>query len=116
MSRNPQLEALLQAKFDLDHCAHEERGGFLWRFHDLLEQALARKALPELTSHQLEELLREPYRQFRRAKLLEQRARLSRCDKMGFSAKIWRKSRENRFSGFWPLTPARGLFKLINLR
>lgn len=78
MSRTPQLEALLQAKFDLDHCAHEERENYLRRFDALLDQALAKKVVPDLKRRQLEELLREPYREFRRAKLLEQRARLSR--------------------------------------
>ena len=64
MSRNPQLEALLQAKFDLDHCAHEERERFLRHFHELLDQVLARRIIPELTRERVEELLREPIKSF----------------------------------------------------
>ena len=78
MSRNPELEALLQAKFDLDNCALDQRQVFLRRFHDLLDQALAKGPAPGLTRLELEEILRDSYREFRRAKLLEERARLSR--------------------------------------
>ena len=78
MARNPELEALLQAKFDLDNCALDERDLFLARFHDLLDRAIAKARVPGLTRSQFEESLREPYREFRRAKALEQRARLSR--------------------------------------
>jgi hypothetical protein len=78
MSRNPELEELLQAKFDLDYCATERREAFLARFHCFLDQAIAKGSVPGLTRIQLEELLREPYREFRRAKLVEERARLSR--------------------------------------
>ena len=42
MARNPELEALLQAKFDLDNCALDERDLFLARFHDLLDRAIAK--------------------------------------------------------------------------
>jgi hypothetical protein len=78
MSRNRELEELLQAKFDLDYCANDRREAFLVRFHFLLDQALAKSLIPGLTRFQLEETLREPYREFRRVKLLEERARLSR--------------------------------------
>ena len=78
MSRNPELEALLQAKFNLDYCATDQRDVYLSRFHTLLDQAIAKSSVPGLTRLQVEELLREPYREFRRAKLIEERARLSR--------------------------------------
>ncbi len=69
---------MLQAKFDLDFCATDQRDTFLQRFHLLLDRALAQSAEPGLTRAGLEEILREPYTEFRRAKLLEERARLSR--------------------------------------
>ena len=78
MSRNPELEALLQAKFDLDYCAIDQRPAFLQRFHGLLDQAIAKDIIPRLTRHELEEAVQEPYREFRRTKLLEERARLAR--------------------------------------
>jgi hypothetical protein len=78
MSRNQELEDLLQAKFDLDYCANDQREAFLRRFQELLDQTLARTGLAGVTRSELEETLREPYREFRRSKLLEERARLSR--------------------------------------
>ncbi|MBM3878596.1 MAG: hypothetical protein FJ387_02600 [Verrucomicrobia bacterium] len=77
MSRNPELEALLQAKFDLDTGADRDKAAHLRRYWEKLDLVLARSELPGMTRRQLEELLLEPYRDFRRAKLLEQRARLS---------------------------------------
>ena len=55
MSRNPALEALLQAKFDLDYCADDQREVCLRRFHALLDQAIATGAGPEMTRSKLEE-------------------------------------------------------------
>ena len=78
MSRNPELEALLEAKFNLANCARDQREVVRQRFHDLLDQSIAKGVIPRLTREQLDELLQEPYREFRRAKLQEQRARLSR--------------------------------------
>ena len=78
MSRNPELEALLQAKFDLDTCGDDQQSFFRQRFDLLIEQALSKAGRPDLTRAMLEESLREPYREFRRAKIQEERARLSR--------------------------------------
>ena len=78
MSRNPELEALLAAKFDLATCARDQRAAFQKRFHERLDQAIDKGAVPRLTREQLDELLQEPYREFRRAKILEERAKLSR--------------------------------------
>ena len=78
MSRNKELEDLLQAKFDLDYCAEDQREIYLGRFHELLDAAIAKGSVPGLTRLQLEETLRDPYREFRRTKLIEERARLSR--------------------------------------
>jgi len=78
MSRNPELEALLQAKYELDGSAEEQRDAFLRRYHALLDRAIVRSALPGLTRHEVEESLAGPYREFRRARLMEERAKLSR--------------------------------------
>ena len=78
MSRNPELEALLQAKFDLDTCADEKLEGLRRRYEELLEQALTRVAHSALTREMIEEALLEPYREFRRARIQEERSRLSR--------------------------------------
>lgn len=78
MPRNRKLEDLLQAKFDLDYCANDQREACLRRFHELLDQILANAGFAGITRAALEETLREPYREFRRSKLLDERARLSR--------------------------------------
>jgi hypothetical protein len=73
MSRNPDLEALLQALYDLEMCARIQRDACRVRFEELLDQAIARGAVPRLSKPQIEEALAEPYREFRRAKRLEER-------------------------------------------
>ncbi|MBI2946128.1 MAG: hypothetical protein HYY23_00645 [Verrucomicrobia bacterium] len=78
MSRNPELEAILQGKFDLDNCADDDRKTLQRRYYELLDKAAANAGLPGMQRRQLEELLLEPYREFRLAKLREERARLSR--------------------------------------
>lgn len=78
MSRNPELEALLQAKFDLDTCADDQQRLYRKRFEELLEHALAKAPHPGIRREKLEESLRDAYREFRRAKLREERAKLSR--------------------------------------
>ena len=78
MSRNPELEALLQAKFDLDTAGDDQQSIHRRRFDELLDQAIARHPQSGITRSKLEQSLREAYRDFRRAKLIEQRARLSR--------------------------------------
>ena len=78
MSRNPELEALLQSLFDLDMCGRDQREAARVRYQELLDQAIARGTVPRLSRSQAEEALRGPYREFRRAKRLEERAKLSR--------------------------------------
>jgi hypothetical protein len=78
MSRNPELEALLQAKFDLDTCADDQMALYRQRFDELVKQVLAKSSRPGVSRERLEESLLEPYREFRRAKIHEERARLSR--------------------------------------
>ena len=78
MSRNPELEALLQALFDLETCPRDDRETYRIRFEELLDQAIARRTVPRISRSQAQEALREPYREFRRAKRLEERAKLSR--------------------------------------
>ena len=78
MSRNRELEAVLQALFELDTCVRNQREVCLVRYHEVLDQAIAQGTVPRLSRSQAEEALRGPYREFRRAKRLEERAKLSR--------------------------------------
>jgi hypothetical protein len=76
MSRNPELEALLQAKFDMDTCGDDQIAIHRQRFESLLAQALSKTS--GVTREAVEESLREPYREYRRARIKEERTRLSR--------------------------------------
>ena len=76
MSRNPQLE-LIQARFEWQTCAEEHRNLMKLAYERLIAQALQANR-GAATREELEEALREPYRHFKRARLLEQRAKLSR--------------------------------------
>jgi hypothetical protein len=78
MSRNPELEAILQARYDLQTCAEAEKTDQLRRYHALLDEAIAKGSVRSVTREELQALLAEPYREFKRAKLKEERARLSR--------------------------------------
>ena len=78
MSRNPELEALLQAKFDLDTASEDQKTAHERAYFARLDAIIERAGVPGMTRHQIEESFLEAYRGFRRAKRQEQRAKLSR--------------------------------------
>ena len=53
MSRNPELEALLAAKFDLDTCADEQLNIYRQRFDELMDRALAKFSRPGVSRARL---------------------------------------------------------------
>ncbi|HEV7925697.1 MAG TPA: hypothetical protein VGR14_10090 [Verrucomicrobiae bacterium] len=76
MSRNPLIEAIHAARYDLEGCARPERDACLRKLNELLRQALDRagsKETPEL----LLDALFDDYREFKRSKKREEWARLS---------------------------------------
>ena len=78
MSRNPELEALLQAKFDLDTAAEDQKAPLERGYFTRLDAIIERAGVPGMTRYQIEESFLEAYREFRRARKLEERAKLSR--------------------------------------
>ena len=78
MSRNPQLEAVFVARFAWENAARSERGPLLKEYHRLLDEALANAKVEAASRKDLEDALVEAYREFRRARNLEERAKLSR--------------------------------------
>ena len=78
MSRNPQLEAVFTARYAWESAAGPARSERLREYHGLLDDALAKAGVKGLTKEELEDSLTDAYREFRRAKRLEERARLSR--------------------------------------
>ena len=77
MARNPELEAILQARFDLDTCSPNQQTECLRRYHELLDQVIAKSKFKSVTRRELEALLGEAYHEFKRAKRKEERERLS---------------------------------------
>ena len=78
MSRNPQLEAVFEARYVWENAAGPERAERLREYHGLLDEVLAKSAITATSREELEDALVEAYREFRRAKRLEERAKLSR--------------------------------------
>jgi hypothetical protein len=78
MARAPELEALLQAWFDLKHCAPTERAAKKRRLDELVNAALTNSGIQSISSRELLMALEEEYREFAKAKYIEERRRLSR--------------------------------------
>lgn len=78
MSRNPQLEAIFEARFAWENSIGTERAQRLQVYHQLLDQALTNAGRGPASREELENALSDRYREFRRAKLLEERSKLSR--------------------------------------
>ena len=77
MSRNPLIEAVHQARYDLETCARRERAACQRKLDQLLRQALdlAGSSVPP---EQLLDALFDDYREFKRARKREEWARLPR--------------------------------------
>jgi hypothetical protein len=76
VSRNPRLEALLQARYDLDQAAPADKPAQRLRLEKLISDLLAgRKGV---SARELLAASEDEYRLFCRQRYLESRARLSR--------------------------------------
>jgi len=78
MARNPQLEALFAARYAWENSDRTEKAQRLREYHRLLDEALAKRGQRGTSREEVEDALIEPYREFRRSRLLQERARLSR--------------------------------------
>ena len=78
MARAPELEAVLQAWFDLETCAPAEHSARSARLDDLLDAAIVSAGMKNVSRRDIMMALRDQYREFARAKHIEQRQRLSR--------------------------------------
>ncbi len=76
MSRNPLIEAIHAARYDLEGCAGHERNDCLRKLNELLRQALDRAGSAETPDHLLDALF-DDYREFKRGRKREEWARLS---------------------------------------
>ena len=78
MSRQPEIEAILLAWYELETSAPEEKTERLARSNKLLDASIARADIQGVSRNELKELLGDAYREFKRGKKREERARLSR--------------------------------------
>jgi len=78
MARVPDLETILQAWFDLETCASEEQSACKGRLNDFLDGAITKAGMKSVSRRELMMALRDRYREFAKAKYIEQRQRLSR--------------------------------------
>jgi hypothetical protein len=78
MSRNPQLEAVFEARYAWENSTQADREDRLREYHRLLEEALLKAGLTAGSRSELEDALFPAYREFRHARRLEERARLAR--------------------------------------
>lgn len=78
MARAPELEAILQAWFDLETCAPAEQSSHNRRLQELLDLAISKAGMKNVARRDLMIALRDQYREFAKAKYIEQRQRLSR--------------------------------------
>jgi hypothetical protein len=78
MARAPQLEAILQAWFDLEACAPAEQAAHKQRLDDLLDESIGKAGMRGVSRRDLLTALGEQYREFAKARHLEQRRRLAR--------------------------------------
>src|SRR5436309_3325551 len=67
MSRNPLIEAIHEARYDLDTCAAQDQAAFRKRLEDLVAQALARTK-SSAKPRELLDILYDDYKEFRRLK------------------------------------------------
>ena len=78
MSRNPQLEAIFEARYAWENSAEADKAQRLREYHRLLDESLANRRFHGTSRQELEDALLDSFREFRRSKLLAERARLSR--------------------------------------
>ena len=76
MARNPLIEAIHAARYDLETCARHERAACQSKLDELLRQALE-LGKSSATPEQLLDALFDDYREFKRGKRREEWARLS---------------------------------------
>ena len=67
MSRNPLIEAIHEARYDLQTCAETAKPAARRRLYNLLDQAASR-ANPSVLAERVLDLLHDDYRQFCRTK------------------------------------------------
>jgi hypothetical protein len=77
MSRNPQIEAIHEARYDLQTCAERDKPAAREKLYALLQQA-ALRANPPIRPEDVLDALYEDYKEFRRTKHRQEWPKLGR--------------------------------------
>jgi len=67
MSRNPLIEAIHEARYNLETCAPQQKPQFRRELDELIAQAVAQSA-SKPSRHEVLDILYDDYREFRRMK------------------------------------------------
>jgi hypothetical protein len=67
MSRNPLIEAIHEARYDLQTCAEQDKPATRKKLYDLLDQAASR-ATPPVRAEDVLDVLYDDFKEFRRMK------------------------------------------------
>jgi hypothetical protein len=78
MARNPELEAILQARYDLEACEPSQKTERRAKLDLLVHAALSKAGQKNLSSRLFMEVTAEAYQEFKLARRKEERARISR--------------------------------------
>jgi hypothetical protein len=78
MARNPELEAILQARYDLETCEPGQKAECRARLDALILAALTKAGKKDLSPRALIEVTAVAYQEFKLARKRGERARLSR--------------------------------------
>lgn len=78
MARHPELEAILQARYELETCEPSEKTKRRAKLDALLEAALPKTGNRSLTPRALIEITADAYQEFKLARKRAERTRLSR--------------------------------------
>lgn len=78
MARNPELEAILQARYELETCEPSQKTECRAKLEALLEAALAKAGNQSLTPRTLVEITAEAYQEYKLGRKKAERKRLSR--------------------------------------
>ena len=76
MSRNPLIEAIHEARYDLQTCAEEDKPAARKKLYDLLDQAASR-VHPPVRARDILDILYDDFKEFRRMKRRDQWPKLS---------------------------------------
>jgi hypothetical protein len=78
MARNPELEAILQARYDLEACEPSQKTERRARLDVLVEATLAKAGRKDLSSRLFMEIIADAYREYKLARKKEEPVRISR--------------------------------------